>query len=77
MLVLDTPDRHTSDAESWSALASAHAKRGLAVAVLTATTPLIALAEPPAPRVRRENPENADVPHTLRNSRYDQHPDRP
>jgi ABC-type hemin transport system ATPase subunit len=48
MLVLDTPDRHTSDVDSWSALAREHAGRGLAVVVLTATTPLTALAAPPA-----------------------------
>ncbi|MCU1687067.1 MAG: transport system ATP-binding protein [Amycolatopsis sp.] len=48
MLVLDTPDRHTSDVESWSTLAREHAERGLAVVVLTATTPLSALVRPPA-----------------------------
>lgn len=48
MLVLDTPDRHTSDVESWSALAREHAERGLAVVVLTATTPLSSLDRPPA-----------------------------
>lgn len=48
MLVLDTPDRHTSDVGGWSGLAAEHAERGLAVVVLTATTPLIALPEPPA-----------------------------
>jgi ABC-type hemin transport system ATPase subunit len=48
MLVLDTPDRHTSDVGSWSALAREHAERGVAVVVLTATTPLTALAAPPA-----------------------------
>jgi ABC-type cobalamin/Fe3+-siderophores transport system ATPase subunit len=48
MLVLDTPDRHTSDVESWSTLAREHAERGLAVVVLAATTPLSALDRPPA-----------------------------
>jgi hypothetical protein len=48
MLVLDTPDRHTSDVESWSALAREHAERGLAVVVLTATTPLASLPGTPA-----------------------------
>jgi ABC-type cobalamin/Fe3+-siderophores transport system ATPase subunit len=48
MLVLDTPDRHTSDVESWSNLAREHAERGLAVVVLAATTPVSALDRPPA-----------------------------
>ncbi|QRP48885.1 ABC transporter ATP-binding protein [Amycolatopsis sp. FDAARGOS 1241] len=48
VLVLDTPDRHTSHVESWTAVAEDHAKRGLAVAVLTATTPAAALPHPPA-----------------------------
>jgi len=69
MLVLDTPDRHTSDVGSWSALSREHAGRGLAVVVLTATTPLIALAEPPAligeqdqpaPLVCQQPAENAE-----------------
>jgi ABC-type hemin transport system ATPase subunit len=57
MLVLDTPDRHTSDVESWSTLAREHAERGLAVVVLTATTPRSALATPPARIGQREQPE--------------------
>ncbi|GAB2970271.1 ABC transporter ATP-binding protein [Amycolatopsis acidiphila] len=48
MLVLDTPDRHTSDVAGWSALAREHAARGLAVVVLTATTPLASLPGAPA-----------------------------
>ncbi|WP_236793201.1 ABC transporter ATP-binding protein [Amycolatopsis sp. GM8] len=47
MLVLDTPDRHTSEVESWSALAREHAERGLAVVVLTATTPVAVLPGTP------------------------------
>ncbi|SFI55985.1 ABC transporter ATP-binding protein [Amycolatopsis sacchari] len=47
LLVLDTPDRHTSDVDSWAATARAHAERGLAVVVLTATTPLAALPATP------------------------------
>ena len=57
MLVLDTPDRHTSDVDSWSVLAREHAERGLAVVVLTATTPLSALAAPPARIGQQEQPE--------------------
>jgi ABC-type hemin transport system ATPase subunit len=57
MLVLDTPDRHTSDVGSWSALAREHAERGLAVVVLTATTPVSALASPPARIGEQEQPE--------------------
>ncbi|MEV6903108.1 ABC transporter ATP-binding protein [Amycolatopsis sp. NPDC051372] len=48
VLVLDTPDRHTSLVETWTAVAEEHARRGLAVAVLTATTPASALPYPPA-----------------------------
>lgn len=48
MLVLDTPDRHTSDVESWTTLAREHAERGLAVVVLAATTPVSTLERPPA-----------------------------
>jgi ABC-type multidrug transport system ATPase subunit len=57
MLVLDTPDRHTSDVDSWSVLAREHAERGVAVVVLTATTPLSALAAPPARIGGQEQPE--------------------
>ena len=46
--VLDTPDRHTSDVDSWVRLALAHAESGLAVVVLAATTPASALPCPPA-----------------------------
>ncbi|MEQ0565149.1 ABC transporter ATP-binding protein [Amycolatopsis sp. NEAU-NG30] len=48
VLVLDTPDRHTSDVESWAAPAREQAGRGLAVVVLTATTPPSALPFAPA-----------------------------
>ncbi|MFI5593522.1 ABC transporter ATP-binding protein [Amycolatopsis sp. NPDC051758] len=48
VLVLDTPDRHTSDVGSWAGLAREQAERGLAVVVLTATTPLSALPFTPA-----------------------------
>ncbi|OXM57136.1 ABC transporter ATP-binding protein [Amycolatopsis thailandensis] len=48
VLVLDTPDRHTSDVDSWARLAREYAERGLAVIVLTATTPVSALPEKPA-----------------------------
>ncbi|KZB86656.1 ATP-binding cassette domain-containing protein [Amycolatopsis regifaucium] len=48
VLVLDTPDRHTSDVDGWARIAREHAERGLAVIVLTATTPVSALPEKPA-----------------------------
>ncbi|WP_020673825.1 ABC transporter ATP-binding protein [Amycolatopsis nigrescens] len=57
MLVLDTPDRHTSELESWSTLAHEQAERGLAVVVLTATTPLHALPETPARLGHLDQPE--------------------
>lgn len=57
VLVLDTPDRHTSDVESWAGLARELAGRGLAVVVLTATTPLSALPFPPALLGAAEQPE--------------------
>ena len=47
LLVLDTPDRHTSDVDGWSKLAREHADAGLAVVVLAATTPPDALPETP------------------------------
>jgi ABC-type cobalamin/Fe3+-siderophores transport system ATPase subunit len=56
MLVIDTPDRHTSDVGSWSSLAREHAEQGLAVVVLTATTPLSALDLPPARIGEEEQP---------------------
>ena len=56
VLVLDTPDRHTSDVESWSMLAQEHAERGLAVVVLTATVPPAALPCPPARVGAHEQP---------------------
>ncbi|HVV10572.1 ABC transporter ATP-binding protein [Amycolatopsis sp.] len=48
MLVLDTPDRHTSEVSDWADLARKHAEAGLAVVVLTATTPPGALPATPA-----------------------------
>ncbi|HWD01650.1 MAG TPA: ABC transporter ATP-binding protein [Amycolatopsis sp.] len=48
VLVLDTPDRHTSHVGTWTAVAEEHAKRGLAVVVLAATTPGAALPYPAA-----------------------------
>ena len=48
VLVLDTPDRHTSDVDGWAGLARELAGRGLAVVVLAATTPLSALPFTPA-----------------------------
>lgn len=48
VLVLDTPDRHTSVVESWAGLARELAERGFAVVVLAATTPESALPFPPA-----------------------------
>ncbi|HKN53750.1 MAG TPA: ABC transporter ATP-binding protein [Amycolatopsis sp.] len=48
VLVLDTPDRHTSDVESWANLARAQAADGFAVVVLAATTPESALPFGPA-----------------------------
>ncbi|GHE83195.1 ABC transporter ATP-binding protein [Amycolatopsis deserti] len=57
LLVLDTPDRHTSDVASWADLAREHAARGFAVVVLTATTPPEALPAPPARLGRTEQPE--------------------
>ncbi|RSM57452.1 ABC transporter ATP-binding protein [Amycolatopsis sp. WAC 01376] len=57
VLVLDTPDRHTSDVDSWATLAREHAERGLAVIVLTATTPVSALPEKPARCGALEQPD--------------------
>jgi ABC-type hemin transport system ATPase subunit len=57
VLVLDTPDRHTSDVGSWAGLAREQAERGLAVVVLTATTPLSALPFAPARLGAAEQPE--------------------
>lgn len=57
VLVLDTPDRHTSDVESWAAVAREHAGRGLAVVVLAATTPVSALPYPPALIGSADQPE--------------------
>ncbi|GAB3571487.1 ABC transporter ATP-binding protein [Amycolatopsis endophytica] len=54
LLVLDTPDRHTSDVDSWAGLAKEYAGRGFAVVVLTATAPPEVL---PAPPVRIGQPE--------------------
>ncbi|WP_167115914.1 ATP-binding cassette domain-containing protein [Amycolatopsis viridis] len=57
LLVLDTPDRHTSDVASWTGLARTYAERGFAVVVLTATTPPEVLPAPPARLGRTEQPE--------------------
>jgi ABC-type hemin transport system ATPase subunit len=57
VLVLDTPDRHTSDVAGWVETAREQAGRGLAVVVLTATTPLSALPFPPARLGSAEQPE--------------------
>jgi ABC-type multidrug transport system ATPase subunit len=57
MLVLDTPDRHTSELDSWQMLGHEHAERGLAVVVLIATTPLVSLREQPARIGAQEQPE--------------------
>jgi len=57
VLVLDTPDRHTSDVGSWAELAREQAGRGLAVVVLAATTPLSALPFEPARLGATEQPE--------------------
>lgn len=46
LLVLDRPDRFTSEVDGWWMLAYEHAERGLAVIVLTATTPLSVLPGP-------------------------------
>ncbi len=48
ILVLDTPDRHTSLVACWTELAREFAERGFAVIVLAATTPEQALPFPPA-----------------------------
>ncbi|GAB3391467.1 ABC transporter ATP-binding protein [Amycolatopsis echigonensis] len=57
VLVLDVPDRHTSDVELWAAVAREHAARGFAVAVLAATTPESALPFPPAKVGEVEQPD--------------------
>jgi ABC-type hemin transport system ATPase subunit len=57
LLVLDTPDRHTSDVGGWAGLAREQAERGLAVVVLAATTPLSALPFAPARLGSAEQPE--------------------
>ncbi|PXY24799.1 ABC transporter ATP-binding protein [Prauserella coralliicola] len=56
MLVLDRPDRHTSDVDSWWMLAHEHAERGRAVVVLTATLPVSALLTTPARIGRLDQP---------------------
>jgi ABC-type transport system involved in cytochrome c biogenesis ATPase subunit len=57
VLVLDTPDRHTSDVATWTDVARRQAERGFAVAVLTATTPLSALPQRPARIGAAEQPD--------------------
>lgn len=56
VLVLDTPDRHTSKVWTWAGLAREFAGRGFAVVVLTATTPESALPFPPARIGETEQP---------------------
>ncbi|MFG1644931.1 ABC transporter ATP-binding protein [Amycolatopsis sp. NPDC049252] len=67
VLVLDTPDRHTSDVDSWAGLAREQAERGLAVVVLAATTPVSALPFTPARIGAAEQPAPQhclpDLPH--------------
>jgi len=48
VLVLDRPDRHTSDVSAWRQPATEHARQGYAVVVLTATTAPHHLPWPPA-----------------------------
>ncbi|MDT8915034.1 ABC transporter ATP-binding protein [Amycolatopsis sp. PS_44_ISF1] len=57
MLVLDAPDRHTSEVASWTAVAEEHARRGLAVVVLAATTPSSTLPYPAARIGSADQPE--------------------
>lgn len=57
VLVLDTPDRHTSDVDGWTRIAREHAERGLAVVLLAATTPVSALPEKPALLGRLDQPD--------------------
>ncbi|ROS37804.1 ATP-binding cassette domain-containing protein [Amycolatopsis thermoflava] len=57
LIVLDTPDRHTSDVGTWADLAREHAERGFAVVVLTATAPPGVLPAPPALLGHTEQPE--------------------
>ncbi|WP_033289351.1 hypothetical protein [Amycolatopsis jejuensis] len=57
VLVLDAPDRHTSDVTSWTKVAEEHAARGFAVAVLATTTPESALPYPPARIGSAEQPD--------------------
>lgn len=56
VLVLDRPDRHTSETGGWLRLAREHAERGLAVVVLTATAADAAL---PDDLVRIGRPDHA------------------
>lgn len=56
VLVLDRPDRHTSQVGTWTDVAREHAERGFAVVVLAATTPESALPFPPARIGRTEQP---------------------
>jgi len=57
LVVLDRPDRHTSDVDAWLDVARAHAERGLAVVVLTATAPDSALPATPARLGRLSQPD--------------------
>ncbi|KMS83079.1 hypothetical protein [Prauserella rugosa] len=57
LVVLDRPDRHTSNVDAWLDVARAHAERGLAVVVLTATAPDSALPATPARLGRLSQPD--------------------
>lgn len=57
LLVLDTPDRHSSDIDGWWAPAHEQAAHGIAVVVLTATVPPSALPATPALLGQSEQPE--------------------
>ncbi|PRX46708.1 hypothetical protein B0I33_107286 [Prauserella shujinwangii] len=57
LLVLDQPDRHGADVESWLLPAREHAERGLAVVVVTATTTAGALPWPTARLGETRQPE--------------------
>lgn len=60
LLVLDRPDRHTSDMTEWHDLAVDYAARGYAVVVLTATTAPDNLPSPPAELGALEQPAPLD-----------------
>lgn len=60
LLVLDAPDRHTSTVDDWLTPAREHAAQGLAVVVLTGTTPPAVLPAAPAVIGHTEQPEPID-----------------